>query len=118
MLKQYVLVSKKPKMSPGKIASQVAHATFMALEKESRAVINRWKREGMCVIVLECKDIQQLRDTDTYLTSWNVIHHLYIDEGMTEVPAMTPTALATGILADDKQWMVSQFKMYSNNRFI
>jgi len=112
MLKQYVIVPKSIKMSPGKIASQVAHATFMALEKENRALINRWKHGGMCVIVLECKDNEQLRNTDSYLISWNIIHHLYIDEGLTEVDPMTPTVLATGILDEEDQWMFSQFKMY------
>jgi len=104
-------------MSPGKIASQVAHATFMALEKENKPLIKKWKRGGMCVIILECKSVQQLRDTEKYLNYWDVINHLYIDEGMTEIFPMTPTALATGILDDDKQWMFSRFKMYGHHRF-
>lgn len=31
---QYVIIPRKPKMSTGKIASQTAHATYMALENQ------------------------------------------------------------------------------------
>jgi peptidyl-tRNA hydrolase, PTH2 family len=120
MLKQYVIIPKSLKMSPGKIASQVAHATFMALENQretvqyayEREVIAKWKHTGMCVIVLQCKDVAALRDAKDYLQVWNVPHHLYIDEGYTEVPALTPTALATGVLPEDKHWMLAKFKFY------
>lgn len=35
-LKQYVICPRKPRMSKGKLCSQVAHATFMALEKQRK----------------------------------------------------------------------------------
>lgn len=85
MLKQYVIVPKKPKMSTGKIASQVAHATFMALKKSNPKLIKKWKNTGMCVIVLQCKDITQLFGIYEYLKQWRIPNHLYIDEGLTEV---------------------------------
>ena len=125
MLKQYVFVPKKPAMSAGKIASQVAHATFMALDKQSNIKgswssgepdgdwhIERWKESGMCVIVCEVETWASLIALDKYFEQWNVVHHLYIDEGMTEVEPMTPTALATGIIEDDKQWMFEKFKLF------
>jgi len=111
-LKQFVIIPRKPKMSVGKIASQTAHATFMALEKqEDKKLIDEWKHSGMCVIVLECKDILQLLGIAKYFEQWNIPHHLYIDEGLTEVEMGTPTALATGVLREDKYWMVSQLKL-------
>ena len=117
MLKQYVIIPKKPKMSPGKIASQVAHATYMAMRKFQRwdwffLKETKWRNSGMCVIVLQCKDVTALLSAEKYLRQWNIPNHLYIDEGMTEVAALTPTALATGIIADDKQWMFERFKLY------
>jgi len=123
--KQFVFVPKKPKMSKGKIASQVAHATFLALEKQREiifkstgsyattdSIIGAWKKSGMCVIVLECRDTQHLNDIATYLDQWDIPNHLYIDEGLTEVAPMTPTALATGVLPLSKHWMLSQFKLF------
>lgn len=117
MLKQYVIVPKKPKMSPGKIASQVAHATYMAMRKFQKWdwffwKETKWRRTGMCVIVLECKNTEQLLSADKYLDQWKIPHHLYIDEGHTEVDALTPTALATGVVPEDKQWMFEQYKLY------
>ena len=103
-------------MSAGKIASQVAHATFMVLEQYSLhdhwKIITPWKNTGMCVIVLECKDVAALLSADKYLEQWDIIRHLYIDEGLTEVDALTPTALATGIIPEDKQWIFEKFKLY------
>lgn len=130
ILKQYVFIPKKPKMSVGKAASQVAHATFMALDKQSsipftqtvnkeenglvdeRDIIEEWKNNGMCVIVFQVKDTHQLNNVAKYLEQWNIPHHLYIDEGITEVDPMTPTALATGIIPPEKQWMFMQFELY------
>lgn len=111
-LRQYVIVPKKPKMSPGKIASQVAHATFMALEKQresenaGESQQGEWKRNGMCVIVLQCKTTEQLSNIAKYFEQWNIPHHLYIDEGLTEIDPMTPTALATGVLTEDQHWVL------------
>lgn len=112
MLKQFVIVPKKPKMSAGKIASQVAHATFMVLETEDYEILSKWKTSGMCVIILQCKDIVQLSNIAKYLDQWDVPNYLYIDEGMTEVDMGTPTALATGILDEEDHWMFSKLKTY------
>jgi len=118
MLKQYVIVPLKPKMSKGKIASQVAHATFLALEKyRYKNKINKlseWTNNSMCVIVLECKDVIALHSADEYLTFANIQHHLYIDEGLTEVEPFTPTALATGIVSEEDQWMFEKFKLFGH----
>ena len=112
MLKQYVIVLRALRMSAGKIASQVAHATFLALEKENKALLNKWKREGMCVIVLQCKTIEQLNGLNNYCETWNIIHHMYVDEGLTEVLPFVPTALATGIIKEDKEWIFRGLELY------
>ena len=116
--KQFVIVPKKPKMSAGKIASQVAHATFMALEKQHEStgkrslLIDSWKVNGMCVIVLQCKTSLQLMGIAKYLEQWKIPHHLYIDEGITEIDMGTPTALATGVMSEEQYWMLSTLELY------
>lgn len=132
MLRQYVIVPKKPKQSKGKMSSQVAHATFMALEKQRAEVekeltpdkkglccgasdrdnIEEWKKTGMCVIVLECKDSAQLMGISKYLDQWGIINHIYIDEGLTEVAMGTPTALAIEVLDEDKAWMFQKLELF------
>lgn len=112
MLKQFVIVPKKPKMSTGKIASQVAHATFMALEEQkNEQIIYNWKWSGMCVIVLECPSQIELTNIARYCDQWDIPYYLYIDEGMTEIPMGTATALATGILPEERQWIFEKLRL-------
>ena len=130
--KQFVIVPKRPKMSKGKIASQVAHATFMALENQREVIkntitprddgpctdycewdnIEEWKTNGMCVIVLQCKNELELFGIAQYLDQWKIPHHLYIDEGLTEVNMGTPTALATGVLTEEQFWMFETMELF------
>jgi len=110
--KQFVIIPKKPKMSTGKISSQTAHATFMALEQQQKPLIEKWKNNGMCVIVLECVDTTQLMGIAKYLEQWKIPHHLYIDEGLTEIPMGTATALATGVMTEEQHWMLSQLELF------
>lgn len=132
--KQFVIVPKKPHMSRGKVASQVAHATFMALEKQREIVHNKikdsvkaaslpfikynniddWKETGMCVIVLECDDEVKLHGIAEYCKQWDIPYHIYIDEGITEIPMGTATAFATGVLPSDKHWMFEQLKLFTD----
>ena len=121
---QYVIIPRKPKMSTGKIASQTAHATYMALEnqkwknqgykpkKNAEIIIENWEKEGMCVIVLECKTQIELMNIAKYLEQWKIPHHLYVDEGHTEIPMGTATALATGVLNEDKHWIFEKLKLF------
>lgn len=111
--KQFVIVPKRPKMSKGKIASQASHATFMALENQSNnTLIDTWKKSGMCVIVLQCKNSMELFGINEYLKQWNIPRHLYIDEGVTEISMGTPTALATGVLTEYQFWMFETMKLF------
>jgi len=129
MLKQYVFVPKR--MSTGKACSQVAHATFLALEKywtkieqfntkdeiskfyrHRNGIVDEWRDSGMCVIVLEVENYLRLYDIEKYCTDWNIIHHLYNDES----EALRPTCLATGIIQEDKQWMFSKFKLHGSKK--
>lgn len=115
--KQFVVVPRRPKMSKGKIASQVAHATFMALERQrsvkgGKEIITKWMKEGMCVIVLECPTQIELMNINKYCEQWGIDRHLYIDEGITEIPMGTATAFATGVLTEDQSWMFSQLRLF------
>ncbi len=115
--KQFVIVPRKPRMSAGKIASQVAHATFMALEKQASekgaaVLVEDWKNSGQCVIVLECPTQLEMHGMAKYCEQWNIPHHLYIDEGFTEIPAGTATAFATGVLTEEQFIYFSQFKLF------
>ena len=120
---QYVIIPKKPKMSKGKIASQACHATFRALDKQyieklgidkakNKFLIEEWKKTGMCVIVLQCKDQNALLRISKYLDDEKITNHIVIDEGLTEIPMGTATALATGILPESEHWRFKTMELF------
>lgn len=134
MLKQYIFIPIKPKMSKGKIASQAAHASYFAIKKQiydsrnmnlvkifsnifndtdDENLVADWEVSGNCVIVCEVKDQAHLIQIDKYLDQWKIPHHLYIDEGHTEVGPLTATALATGVVREEDQWMFEKFKLFN-----
>lgn len=88
--KIYVVVNKDLKMSSGKVAAQVAH-TVARLEMGIPHV----------VIVLE-GTTDQLWGLDRYLQYTPYCGEVYIDEGANEVPPMSPTALAFGMVEEDE----------------
>lgn len=124
--KQFVILPIKPKMSKGKLCSQVAHSTFMALENQKAShkilgvdtrkatadLIDNWKKEGMCVIVLQCKSPLEMMGLAKYLEQWGIPNHLYIDEGITEVDMGTPTSLATGVMTEEQFWMLGTMDLF------
>jgi len=81
-------------------------------EDNNKKIIDVWEKTGMCVIVLQCKNEIKLHGIAKYLDQWGIPYHLYIDEGMTEISMGTATALATGIIEEDKQWMFETMKLY------
>lgn len=118
---QYVIVPKRPRMSKGKIASQVAHATFRALELQNKNYIgdypndpkiHEWKQTGMCVIVLQCKNQQELMNIHVYLDIEGITNAVVVDEGLTEIPMGTATALATGILPESEHWRFKTMRLF------
>jgi peptidyl-tRNA hydrolase len=66
--------------------------------------------------VLECEDQAHLMHIAKYCEQWNICHHLYIDEGLTEVFPLTATCLATGLIHEDDDWMFKEFKLYTEKK--
>lgn len=87
--RMYVIVNSDLKMSNGKVAAQVAHAVARVGVPAPKTVI---------VLV---GNTNQLYNLNNYVNRLNLPHHLYIDEGVNEVPPMSVTALAIGNYADD-----------------
>jgi peptidyl-tRNA hydrolase len=131
MRKQYIVIPKNIKMSPGKLASQAVHASFMGLEAHKEHIvkdylspfggtmeqgdrrIKQWKVEGQCVIVCQAKDVTQLIGLNEYCKQWKIPCHLYVDEGHTEVACGQITAFATGIIEESDQWMFEKLELYN-----
>ncbi len=97
--KLVVVVRKDLKLSPGKLAAQVAHAAVdCALRaKETDAdSFSKWHREGQKKVVVAADDLRHLHELKVQADDWNVVTSLVTDAGQTEVEPGTVTALGVG----------------------
>ncbi len=93
MNRMYILVNKDLKMSKGKIAAQVAHASARCAYANGYADT---------VVVLEAT-AEQMKNLERYLDFYGIDSSLYIDEGVNEVPPFSVTALAVQPIEDDDE---------------
>lgn len=109
----YVLVNGELKMSPGKVAAQVAHAV---IDLSQKCVIQGSPRT---VVVLEAKNQLQILNLQLYAREHGLVAEAYIDEGVNEIDPYSVTAMAVGnIDADDldKREMFKQFPLYPEHK--
>jgi len=95
-----VLVTRKDlKLSPGKLAAQVAHAAVacaLSTKKNNSKWFNKWQIEGAkkAVVKVECiEDFFSLKEKAEQL---KIGAHIIEDAGHTEIPAGTKTILGIG----------------------
>lgn len=101
---QYIVANKGLGMSAGKLAAQVAHAAVKGYEltqytmTDEVDVLGEWNKSGHTKIVLEARDTEHMIAFRDYAKSRGISSWLVIDEGRTEVPAHSPTALGFPVL--------------------
>ena len=118
--KQFIILNESLEMSIGKSCAMTAHASYLALreqEKKGKTIINKWLKNGECVIVLEAKTSTQMLGLQQYFNRKKIINHLYIDEGLTEVEMGEPTCLATGILTEEQSEFLSTMELFGYDGF-
>ena len=99
--KQVILARQDLRLSKGKLAVQVAHASVDCVLKSPRPKIEEWKKEGMKKVVLNVKDLEELHKYIQSANNAGLVTALITDAGLTEIPAGTTTCL--GIGPDDEQ---------------
>lgn len=95
-VKQVILINNSLNMSPGKVASQAAHAAIAAYDIAPRTYIDAWKRSGTTKIVLNGNNMYSLLDCYRLAVAKFLPASLIVDEGLTEVPGGSITAVAIG----------------------
>ncbi len=95
-LKQVIVVRGDLKMSRGKLAAQVAHASLEAWKRSKPEKREEWEREGGKKIVLEVKGEEELRRLLVEADQVGLPKALIKDAGHTELKPGTVTALGLG----------------------
>lgn len=99
MLKQVIVVRRDLKMSTGKTAAQVAHASLSAYEKCKQKYMewaSSWIKEGQEKIVCEVESLEELMKLVRKVEELGISYHVVVDKGLTELPPNTVTCVGFG----------------------
>jgi len=97
--KLVVVVRKDLKLSPGKLAVQVAHAAVtcaLQCKKENDRWFKAWYNEGQKKVVVKAETLRELYELKTIADTLRLTTSLVQDAGLTEVPPGTVTCLGIG----------------------
>ena len=99
--KQVLVVRADLKLSKGKMAAQVAHASLEAYKKAERQDIEEWESSGSKKIVLKVADEKELMEIYQKLKEARLKPSLIKDAGLTEIPSGTTTCLGVGPVKEE-----------------
>lgn len=96
MYKQVIAVRSDLKMSKGKTAAQVAHASLEAYKKAKPDVQKSWQNEGAKKVIVKAKDLTELLQLQRKAGALKIPSSLIRDAGRTELEEGTVTCLGLG----------------------
>lgn len=105
-MKQVIILRRDLNMTTGKCVAQGAHASLLAYKKAEKysGLVEEWEKTGHTKIVLKVDSIGELYDLHLRMRSDYELKNLVvvvIDEGRTQLPPNTVTALAIGPYHDE-----------------
>ena len=100
--KQVILCRTDLKMSKGKLAAQVGHASVEAVLKSHKDDLTTWHGQGMKKSVLKVDSRQQLYYYKRRAEDAGLVVGLIVDAGHTELKPGTATCLGIGPDTEEK----------------
>jgi len=97
--KMVIVTRKDLKLTPGKLAAQVAHAAVTcALEtkKNNKKWFSKWMREGAKKAVVKTETVDDFFDLKRKADELNIKSVIISDAGHTEIPSGTKTVFGVG----------------------
>ena len=94
--KQVIVVRDDLRLSRGKLAVQVAHASISAYEKAEKKIILEWKKRGQKKVVVRVNNLEELTNIANQAEKMGLPVSIVRDAGLTEVPPGTITAVGIG----------------------
>ncbi len=101
--KMVIAVRKDLKLSPGKLAAQVAHAAVtcaLISKKRKPKWFEDWYDEGQKKVVVKVDDLRELHELKVAAEEAGLVTALITDAGHTELPPNTVTCLGIGPAPD------------------
>lgn len=99
--KQAILVVQDLKLSKGKLAVQVAHASVEAVLESNYRIVDEWHLTGMKKSVLKVKDKKELFVYKNKAKKAGLTYAVIKDAGRTQLKPGTVTCMAIG--PDDEE---------------
>jgi PTH2 family peptidyl-tRNA hydrolase len=100
--KLVIVVREDLKVSPGKLAAQVAHAAVECVLQSDRELINLWRKEGAKKVVLKVPSLCELLEIYKQAKDLGLTSVLIRDAGLTEVEPGTITCVGIGPDLEEK----------------
>jgi PTH2 family peptidyl-tRNA hydrolase len=94
--KQVILVRHDLKLTKGKMAAQVSHASVESLLKSHADDRDAWRQQGMKKVVLKVKDLKELLEYKRKAEDAGLVVALIVDAGHTQLAPGTTTCLGIG----------------------
>lgn len=101
-MKQVIVVRKDIKMSKGKTAAQVAHASINSYLKADIGKRAEWIGNSFTKVILKVDTLEQLSNIAVKASEKNIPCALIMDEGRTQLEENTITCLGIGPDEDEK----------------
>lgn len=110
----YLFLNKGVEMSKGKACAQVAHAACLAQRGSKKKLVDAWYKYGFYTkLVLQARDEDHIWTIKRYLNERGVKTFTVIDEGRTEIPSHTVTALGCEVVDKEVDGPIFEaFKLY------
>ena len=110
----YIFMNKGLGCSPGKMGAQIAHAAVKASDGSKKKLRDDWNKFGFYTkLVMEARDADHLKTIERYLNERDIKTFIIIDEGYTEIPKHTVTALRVEIVDKNELGPIfNEFKLY------
>lgn len=102
MYKQVIVVRGDLKLSKGKLATHVAHASYSSAKNVNKKNLRLWEREGQKKITLRAKNLSELLKLKEKCDEMKLPNALISDAGLTELRSGTMTALGIGPDREEK----------------
>jgi len=93
--KQVIIVRNDLKLSCGKTAVQVAHASILGFERSDKQTVEKWKMGGQKKIVLQT-NLKKMMELKNNADNEGITSGIIKDAGLTEIPPGTITCIVLG----------------------